>query len=118
MANVIQPIEHRYELTKKLKTTFHYQQTKVSGGKAVLTSTIKITENRGFNNSTHPFLMYERDNPKRWNKRISTGLERTKNRRVYIGDLTDQYNRKKDKVKFEFNGDQLIITVYPDYFRL
>lgn len=118
MANVLQAVVHRYELTKKLKTTWHFEQVNVQGGKSLLTSTIKITHNRGFNNSSHPLLMYERENPKRWNKRLTTGLQRTTTPKVYEGDTTDSLNHKKDKVMFEFDGEQFLnITIYPDYFR-
>lgn len=118
MANVSLAIVHTYSLEKSTKTTQHYQLDNTRGGKACLTPQIRIARNRGYNKSKSIYLMTERDNPNKWNDRITTGLNRTKKSSVFEGDIVDDNRRKRDKVWFKFiDGDKLTITVIPNYFR-
>ena len=116
MTNVNLAIVHTYKLDKEMKTTRHYLLEKVTNGKQCLTNKIKVEINRGYNKSKSLYLMTERDKPNKWNKHITTGLNRTKKGSVFEGDILDDSRRKRDKVIFMFNREKLTISVYPNYF--
>lgn len=92
---------------KRSRTSSHYQLVK-GETQGLLSNYIRISGNRGFAKNSQPdYWLYEHDG-KRFNRRASTGLFRTRlHREIYSGDL----NYKTHQIIVERGFESVLVTI-------
>lgn len=113
------PIVHIYKEIKigKFETVRHYEFQSIENGIPQLSTNIKVSINRHFNNSKVDYLVHQRTSNK-WDKMSTTGLFSYGNDEViYYGDIA--YKKvKKHTLIFKYSDDKqsLIIYYFKDFY--
>ena len=113
------PIMHIYKEIKigKFETVRHYELENIENGTTQLSTNIKISINRHFNNSKVDYLVHQR-NPNKWDSRSTTGLFSFGNDEIYYYGDIHKNKVKKHILVFKYSDDKqtLIIYYFKDYY--
>lgn len=110
------PIVHTYKEIKigKFETVRHYELDNIENGTTQLSTNIKISINRHFNNSKVDYLVHQRTSNK-WDKMSTTGLfSFGSDEVIYYGDIANN-KVKKHTLVFKYSKDKQTLIIY--YFK-